>query len=127
MSLFRTLQREPRIITLFTHDLEGRVTSSILQSLKSDTSNKFNLEISTKFPTLDQLVYMNSVNPTVLKEQVPSLNNLLKLKSFDSIFGSPLQQCVASKNWNLKHPIWIDWERRFMGNSLKSIDSILKN
>ncbi|CCF59107.1 hypothetical protein KAFR_0G00740 [Kazachstania africana CBS 2517] len=130
MSLLRTLQRQPRIISLFAYDLENcKPAGSIVQFLKSDTSNQFDLELCTRFPTLDQLLYMykfkEPLSREILNNQIKNLNEILKLKSFDSIFGSTLEHCVKIGVWNPKHALWVDWEKAKLGSSVKSIKQSL--
>lgn len=125
--MLKTLQHQPKVISLFTHNLENnKATEAILQVLKCDASEKYNVELDTKFPTLDQLKYMNSINPTVLKGQIPKLSELLARKSHDSVFHSELKDCVAKGYWSSKHPLWVDWEKKRMGNDLKSIKKLLE-
>lgn len=127
MSMFRTLQHQPRVVSLFTNRLENnRSTEKILQALKSDANNKFNVHLDTKFPTLDQLKYMNSINPTLLQRQIPQLGQLLQRKPHDSIFHSDLQDCVEKGHWNALSSLWVDWEQKRMGNDLKGIEEVLK-
>lgn len=127
MSMLKTLQHQPKVISLFTHNLEtNRATESILQVLKCDASEKYNVELDTKFPTLDQLKYMNSIDPGLLQAQIPKLSEVLALKSYDSIFHSELKDCVSKGYWSGKHPLWVDWEKKMMGNDLKSINELLE-
>lgn len=127
MSMFKTLQRQPRTISLFTHDLENsRPCLSILEYLKSHTTNRFDLELSTKFPTLDQVHYMNAINPMILRAQIPHLTKIMKLKSYDPLFGSQLSDCVTKGFWNKEAPLWVDWEKKALGTDLQSIKELLE-
>lgn len=116
MSLFRSLQHQPRVITLFTHSLQQNSSQRILESLRANTSGEFKLELARKFPTLDQLRYMQSVNPTILSAQVPNVKNVLAKPSHDSIFQSELEKCVKGGHWNPTSSMWVDWEQQRMGN-----------
>lgn len=129
MSMFRTLQKQTRIVTLFAHDLEvNRVGSKILEYLKSDTSNKFTVEISTHFPTQDQLKYMNQFDTDgILGQQIKSLDTVMNLPSFDSIYGLSLKDSIKRGIWNPKNSLWVDWEKQQLGNSIKSVKEYLKN
>lgn len=125
--MFKTLQHQPRVISLFTNSLENnRSTESILQVLKSDANNKYNVELDTKFPTLDQLKYMNNINPALLQKQIPHLSQLLTRKPHDSIFHSDLQDCVRKGYWNSVSSLWVDWEKKRMGNDIKGITELLE-
>ncbi|CCC68884.1 hypothetical protein NCAS_0B08000 [Naumovozyma castellii] len=127
MSLFRTIQKNPRTISLFCDSIENNKScSSILQFLKADTSNKFNVELVSTFPTLDQLKYIYGINPIVSSIQVNHINGILKLKSFDPLFGSSLHKCVKSGVWNPNVSLWVDWEKKCIGNDLKSIQDLFK-
>lgn len=127
--MFRTLQKQTRIVTLFAHDLEvNRVGSKILEYLKSDTSNKFTVEISTHFPTQDQLKYMNQFDTDgILGQQIKSLDTVMNLPSFDSIYGLSLKDSIKRGIWNPKNSLWVDWEKQQLGNSIKSVKEYLKN
>lgn len=127
--MFRTLQKQTRIVTLFAHDLEvNRVGSKILEYLKSDTSNKFTVEISTHFPTQDQLKYMNQFDTDgILGQQIKSLDTIMNLPSFDSIYGLSLKDSIKRGIWNPKNSLWVDWEKQQLGNSIKSVKEYLKN
>lgn len=116
MSLFRSLQHQPRVITLFTHSLQQNSSQRILESLRANTSGEFKLELASKFPTLDQLRYMQSVNPTILLAQVPNVKSILAKPSHDSIFHSELEKCVKGGQWNPSSSMWVDWEKQRMGN-----------
>ena len=96
MSMFRTLQTQARVVTLFAHDLEvNKVGSKILEYLKSDTSNNFTVEISTRFPTQDQLKYMKQFDTNgILGQQIKSLDTVMNLPSFDAVYGLPLKDCI---------------------------------
>lgn len=127
MSMFKTLQHQPRVISLFTHNLENnKATEAILQLLRCDADSKYNVELDTKFPTLDQLKYMNGINSQLLQRQVPTLSQLLKQKPHDPVFHSELKDCVAKGIWNSKTPLWVDWEKKQMGNDTKGIASLLE-
>lgn len=127
MSMFRTLQNQPRTISVFTHDLENnRPCLRILDYLKSNTSNKYDLELSCHFPTLDQVHYMNAINSTLLRVQIPHLSKVMKLKSYDPLFGSRLLDAVQKGNWNKESPLWVDWEKNSMGNDVESIQEHLE-
>lgn len=127
--MFRTLQKQTRIVTLFAHDLEvNKVGSKILEYLKSDTSNKFTVEISTRFPTQDQLKYMNQFDTDgILGQQIKSLDTVMNLPSFDSIYGLSLKDSIKRGIWNPKNSLWVDWERQRLGNSIISVKEYLKN
>ncbi|QLQ78558.1 hypothetical protein HG537_0A08050 [Torulaspora globosa] len=127
MSMLRSLQHQPKVISLFSHNLENsKAAEAILQVLKCDAGEKYNVELDTKFPTLDQLKYMNSINPNVLRAQIPRLSELLERQSHDSVFHSELKECVARGYWSGKHPLWVDWEERKMGNDVESIRKLLE-
>ncbi|CAR27650.1 hypothetical protein ZYGR_0N01330 [Zygosaccharomyces rouxii] len=116
MSLFRSLQHQPRVITLFTHSLQQNSSQRILESLRANTSGKFKFELESKFPTLDQLRYMQSVNPTILSTQVPNVKSVLAKPSHDPLFQSELEKCVKGGQWNPNSSMWVDWEQQRMGN-----------
>lgn len=127
--MFRTLQNQSRIITLFAHDLEvNKMGSKILEYLKSDTSNKFTVEISNRFPTQDQIKYMKQFDTSgTLGQQIKSLDKLMELPTFDPVYGSVLNKCVADGIWNPQNSLWVDWERRHLGNTIKSVKDYLKS
>lgn len=116
MSFFRTLQNQPRIITLFTDTLQHRPNQKILDSLKAHATGKYKLELAHSFPTLDQLQYMQSVNPTLLAQQVPNVKSLLSKPSHDPLFHSQLDDCVKQGYWKPSSSLWVDWEKQRMGN-----------
>lgn len=127
MSLFRTLQNQPRVITLFTHDLEQSHTKRLIDYLQSNQLEaKMHLEISTKFPTKDQLEIMCKTNPHIMMKQIPKLFTLTNKPSFDPIFSSPLASCIKHEYWIKNSDIWVDWEKSHIGNSLQSIKIFLK-
>lgn len=128
MSMFRTLQTQARVVTLFANDLEvNKISSKILEYLKSDTSNKFKVEISTRFPTQDQLRYMEKFDTNgILRQQIKAMDTIMSLPSFDPIYGSSLKDCIKSGIWNPKNSLWVDWERQKLGNNIKSIKEYLK-
>ncbi|CCD23566.1 putative redox protein NDAI_0B05330 [Naumovozyma dairenensis CBS 421] len=127
MSLFKSLQKSPRTISLFCDNFElNKSCSTILQFLKGETSNNFNLELVSTFPTLDQLKYTYKINPIIMNTQIPNLHRIMKLESFDPVFGSNLQKCAREGRWNPKVSLWVDWERKCIGNDLKSIQELLK-
>lgn len=124
--MFKTLQNQPRVVSLFCDNLENnRAGSRILQLLKTGSQSKLNVRLDSKFPTLDQLKYMQTINPTILQKQIPQLNELLKKKSQDSIFHSDLQECVGKGLWDPETPLWVDWERKQMGNNVEGIKNLL--
>lgn len=128
MSMFRTLQTQARVVTLFAHDLEvNKVGSKILEYLKSDTSNNFTVEISTRFPTQDQLKYMKQFDTNgILGQQITSLDTVMNLPSFDAVYGLPLKDCIKNGVWNPQNSLWVDWERQKLGNNIKSVKEYLK-
>ncbi|CAI4590104.1 AIF_collapsed_G0032120.mRNA.1.CDS.1 [Saccharomyces cerevisiae] len=51
MSFWKTLQRQPRTISLFTNDIASNIKSQkCLQLLKGDVSHRFDVEIANRFP-----------------------------------------------------------------------------
>ncbi|SCU96305.1 LAFA_0G05622g1_1 [Lachancea sp. 'fantastica'] len=126
MSLFRTLQNQPRIITLFTHDVASKPSTLIMQQLRAGSSDKYEIEVHTKFPTLDQLKYMNSIDKTVLQAQVPNLSRLLLKDSTYETFNKDLKECVSLNSWNSTSSLWVDWEKRKLGNNASSVKSLLE-
>lgn len=121
--MFRTLQTQARIVTLYAHDLEvNKLGSKMLNYLKSDTSSKFTVEISTRFPTQDQLKYMKQFDPNgILGQQIKGLDTLMRLPSFDPVYGSPLSKCITDGVWNPEMSLWVDWEKQKLGNTVKSV------
>lgn len=125
--MFRTVQSQSRIITLFAHDLQiNKLGCKILNYLKSDTTNNFTVELSNRFPTQDQLKYMKQFDTYgVLGQQIKSLDKLLTLPSFDSVYGSTLSECIESGIWDPKTSLWVDWEKQKLGNTVKSVREYL--
>ncbi|CEP64983.1 putative redox protein LALA0_S15e01816g [Lachancea lanzarotensis] len=127
MSLFRTLQSRPRIITLFTHDVASKPSTLIMQQLRAGSSDKYEIEVHTKFPTLDQLKYMNGINSAALQAQVPNLSTLLLKDTTYETFNKDLKKCVSLKSWNSSSSLWVDWEKQKLGNDASSIKSALES
>lgn len=127
MSMFRSLQHQPRVVTLFTHDVASKPSTLILRQLRGKQSEKFNIEVHTKFPTLDQLQYMRSINQPLLQSQIPSLSELLQKESSNAAFGKDLEDCVKAGTWNPRSSLWIDWEKKLMGNDASSVETLLKD
>lgn len=131
MSFFKTLQRQPRIISLFTNDLELNKSSKLIyqvlesQQNRDKNSSQYQIEIHDKFPTLDQLKYMCSINPMAVKNQIPNLSTLIKKKTDERIFGSELKDCVKTGEWNDSGSVWVDWEKKRIGNDPLSIKTAL--
>ena len=127
MSMFRTVQSQSRIITLFAHDLEvNKLGSKILDYLKSDTTHNFTVELSNRFPTQDQLKYMKQFDSQgILGQQVKSLDKLMILPSFDAVYGSSLTECIKNGVWDPKTSLWVDWEKQKLGNTVKSVRQYL--
>ncbi|SCV01889.1 LAMI_0G14400g1_1 [Lachancea mirantina] len=126
MSLFKSLQNSPRIISVFTHDVGFKPASSILQELRADQNPKFDIEVHTKFPTLDQLKYMQTINASLVGKQVPHLGTLLTKSSSNSVFGQDLGDSVKAGNWNSKTALWVDWEKKKMGTDAQSVEKALR-
>lgn len=124
--MFRTLQHSPRVISLFSSSLENnRSTAAILQLLKGNADRKLNVQLDSKFPTLDQLRYMNDISPSLLRKQIPQLNELLTKDTGDPIFQSDLHECIKKGLWSASTPLWVDWEKKRMGNDVQSIEKLL--
>ncbi|CDO94756.1 unnamed protein product [Kluyveromyces dobzhanskii CBS 2104] len=121
MSMFRTIQLQPRVVTLFTHKLEAPHAQNILNLLKATQKSKFNIEVCQKFPTKDQLEYLAKIDQTHLLEQVPQTETLLQKAAEDPLFGSPLQKSIESGLWNKQSSLWVDWEKAVLGTSVESL------
>lgn len=115
MSLFRSLQQQPRVITLFTHRVQQNLNKRVLQNIRDSDSGEFQLQVAHKFPTLDQLVYMKAINPMILSEQIPNIQDVLLKPTHDLIFQRDLEKCVEKGEWNSKIATWVDWEKQRMG------------
>ncbi|SCU87702.1 LADA_0E05644g1_1 [Lachancea dasiensis] len=127
MSLFRTLQNQPRIITLFTHDVASKPSSLIMQQLRAGpTDKKYEIEVHTKFPTSDQLRYMSGINSTLLQSQIPTLANLMQKDSTYETFGKDLKDCVDRRLWNPSSALWVDWEKQRLGIDAESVRALLE-
>lgn len=126
MSLFKTLQHQPRIITLFTHDISSKPSTALLQRLQGDASDKFNIEVHTRFPTLDQLKYMYGINKSVLADQINGLSGIISKPSQESVFNQDLAECVRSGVWNKNKSLWVDWEKKIIGDDVGSLKALLK-
>lgn len=126
MSLFKTLQHQPRIITLFTHDVSSKPSTALLQRLQGDASDKFNIEVHTRFPTLDQLKYMYGINKSVLADQINGLSGIISKPSQDSVFNQDLAECVRLGVWNKNKSLWVDWEKKIIGDDVGSLKTLLK-
>ncbi|CAI4407161.1 CCQ_1a_G0025890.mRNA.1.CDS.1 [Saccharomyces cerevisiae] len=129
MSFWKTLQRQPRTISLFTNDIASNIKSQkCLQLLKGDVSHRFDVEIANRFPTWDQLQYMRTScpqGPVSLQRQIPKLDSVLKYKHTDRTFGMDLQKCVQRGLWNPKEALWVDWENKLVGNEPADIDKYI--
>lgn len=123
MSFLRTLQMQPRVITLFSP-----TRAFPMAKLFTNNENNSNpeIEIRTTFPTLDQLQYMNEINPKLLKKCIPTKEVLLRKDSFESVFGSELLKSQKNGDWNNGVQIWVDWEKKKMGNDIRVLQSLLK-
>ncbi|QEU61586.1 Fmp46 [Kluyveromyces lactis] len=121
MSMFKTIQFQPRVVTLFTHKLESSHAQNLLTALKSNHKNKINIEICQKFPTRDQLEYLAKIDKPDLLEQIPKTESLLKKAAEDPLFGSPLQKCVENGSWNKQTSLWVDWEKAVLGTTVQSL------
>ncbi|EDO15321.1 hypothetical protein Kpol_448p9 [Vanderwaltozyma polyspora DSM 70294] len=128
MSLFRSLQSQPRIISIFTNNIAGNSSAKLIyDKLRQNEETKavVHMELHEKFPTLDQLKYMNDMNPKLLKDEIPNINELLKKPSHDKLFGSNLSQCTEMGNWKSNTTIWVDWEKQKIGIDVKSLEDDL--
>lgn len=119
--MFRSIQFQPRIVTLFTHNLEAPHAQSLLTILKSDHQNKFNIEISQNFPTKDQLEYLLKIDKRVALKQIPKAELLVKRPTDDPIFGFSLKKSVGDDCWNKHTSLWVDWEKGAAGTSVHSV------
>lgn len=99
----------------------------ILQQLKGMQGDKFDIEVHNRFPTLHQLKYMNDIDAQTLQRQIPKLSELLRKETSDSVFGSDLARCVQVGLWNPQSSLWVDWEKKHMGDNVESITNLLKN
>ena len=164
MSLFRTLQSQARTITFFltetqalrlAPELRKIITGSRSGSGSGDDADdtfrddRVRINVSTSFPTRDQLKYISSIrgtgngNGTVLQRCIDAdiLTQLLRDTSEDKVrvtptsrlFGTPLSQ-VSSEIWkcgedssgkrgssSVPTGLWVDWERGVVGDSLESL------
>lgn len=124
--MFRTIQKQPRVVTLFTHNLESSHARSLLTVLRSDQSNNFDIEICQNFPTKDQLEYLSQIDKINLMKQIPRAETLLRKPAENPIFGSPLQKCVNKEGyWNKSSSMWVDWEKAVLGTTAESLKSKL--
>lgn len=111
MSMFRTLQAQPRTVTIFTHVNKDRFNLTNLREVISDLKfkekqNELKLDIQHVFPTWEQLRYMNACKPhDNLLIQVPKLDEILQFSQNHKIFQSTLsnlnidnKDMVDSKN-----------------------------
>lgn len=96
MSMFRTLQQQPRTVTIFTH-ISGELAKLTnlqreITALKcKERQNKLKLDIHHAFPTWDQLKYMNTCEPrSSLIAQIPKLDEVLTFSQDHKIFQSKL-------------------------------------
>lgn len=97
-----------------------------MQQLRGDQSDKFNIEVHTKFPTLDQLQYMHGINSAALQAQVATLSELMRRDSSYETFGKDLKECAKSGIWNPRTSLWVDWEKKRMGNDASSVKALLE-
>ena len=127
--MFRSLQFQPRIITIFCKNAttNHRATNIINYLKPLENSKRLNIEIHDKFPTSEQLQYMSEINSKLLNKQINNLNNLLKLQPHELPFNESIKDAIEQGVWNHEDgTIWVDWEKKKMGDSLKSIESDIK-
>lgn len=127
MSLFRSLQGQSRILTIFCKDVNtNRIGQNIVNYINeyNNRNNKLSLEIHDKFPTQDQLLYMYKIDKRLLNREINKLDQIFKLPSHDKIYGDSLDNAVKKGIWNDGN-IWIDWEKQKMGDTLRSIQEHL--
>ena len=160
MSLFRTLQSQARTITFFLTETQASKLAPELRKIitgsksgsgsgDADTfrDDRVRINVSTSFPTRDQLKYISSIrgtsSGTVLQRCIDAdvLTQLLRDTSEDKVkvtptsrlFGTPLSK-VSSEIWKCgeddgsKHGsssvptgLWVDWEGGVVGDSLESL------
>ncbi|CAB4254600.1 similar to Saccharomyces cerevisiae YKR049C FMP46 Putative redox protein containing a thioredoxin fold [Maudiozyma barnettii] len=125
--MFRSLQSQPRIITLFCGDMSrNRTATNILNYLRDKQNGKvIDVEVHDQFPTRDQLQYMYRTDSKLLSHEVNGLGNLLKTAPPQPPFGQSLADAATAGVWN-NGALWVDWEKQKMGNTLRSIESHLK-
>ncbi|CCH59595.1 hypothetical protein TBLA_0B07790 [Henningerozyma blattae CBS 6284] len=127
--MFRTLQQQPRVITLFGCQkiLElPKINKLNDLLLKNSLEKKIDFSYSNKFPTLDQLNYMESIDSKTLKHCIPKKDELLSKEVFNPIFSLSIRECEINKNWVKDSIVWVDWEKKLMGNNLKKLISLLE-
>lgn len=145
MSLFRTLQSQARTITLFltqtqTLKLAPELRRIAITGGSDDGDDRVRINVSTSFPTGDQLKYISSVcsdGSTVLQRCIDNnvLAQLLRDNGDDDritvtsassrLLGTPLSK-VSSEIWKCGESsssggLWVDWEKGVVGDSLESL------
>ena len=146
MSLFRTLQSQARTITLFLTQTQALKLAPELRRIaitggSDDGGDRVRINVSTSFPTRDQLKYISSVcsdGSTVLQRCID--NNVLAQLLRDSgddddritvttassrLVGTPLSK-VSSEIWKCGESsssgsLWVDWEKGVVGDGLESL------
>lgn len=116
---------QPRVITVFAEHANVGAASEILGALKTASGPKCKVQVSTMFPTLEQLIYMSEINRTAVAAQVPRLSELLQKPSFSEEFSSPLAQCTQDGVWRSQGGLWVDWEKRLLGADGQSVHELL--
>ncbi|KAG0666811.1 Fmp46p [Maudiozyma exigua] len=126
--MFRSLQFQPRIITIFCKDASNHRATNIINYLKPfETAKKLDIEIHDQFPTREQLQYMSQIDSKLLNKQINNLNTLLKLRPHEPPFNESIKDAINQGVWNHEDgTLWVDWEKQKMGDSLKSIESEIK-
>ncbi|AGO14260.1 AaceriAFL211Wp [[Ashbya] aceris (nom. inval.)] len=125
MSLLRTLQMQPRVITVFAEHANVGAAPAILGALKSASGSRCKVQVNTMFPTLEQLTYMSEINREAVAAQIPQLSELLQKPSFSEVFCSPLEQCAEKGLWRSQGGLWVDWEKRLVGADGDSVRKLL--
>ncbi|AET39985.1 putative redox protein Ecym_5216 [Eremothecium cymbalariae DBVPG len=126
MSLLRTLQHQQRVITVFACNAGKIGSSDIMLKLNYEPSYNYKVQVTSTFPTRDQLVYMSRVGHRTLKKQIPTVSELMTESSFNSVFGSTLNECFKRGIWKDSDScLWVDWEKEKMGLGLVSLRDTL--
>ena len=121
--MFRSLQQQPRVLTVFCRDAtRNHAASGMLQYLRDSAGRHedVGVEVRDKFPTQDQLQYMYRADPRLIGGTVGTVAPLFKLPSHNPLFGSPLTEAVNKGVWR-DAAVWVDWEKQKVGTTLTSL------
>lgn len=123
MSMFKSLQNAPRVISVFTKTPTNSALLNSITAASNKLSKNYQLEIHTKFPTYDQLQFLNNCKPhSILQSAIPflktsSVANFSKEEA-KLLSSKELQDIADKKYWFGNKEFWVDWENQKLGDNM---------